>query len=269
MFDDSDPDDAFPWPEDEGAGAATPVDAPVAILPVPVRRSAPKFESDAWPEFLQLALTDLQNPLAVLDVSIRLLNEDLAVADPETLATLRCVESAIRRIQRYVDHLVTAEQFAAGNLSPRIDLVDLSTMLTELVEEVQRNTDGAGCDVRVDDSIPRGLLVPADEALLLRIFQSLLEHATCRLVKGGRLLVHVEAGAFVEIRISNDGPSLSLTERRRIFEKLGAGFGGRRGAGPSLYFCRLAVEAQGGTVSLEESGEWPTTFVVRLPLEPL
>src|SRR5882672_199133 len=61
-------------------------------------------------EFMQLALHDLQTPVAVLDLSMKLLADDLAGAGPEALATLRGAERAVRRIQQYIDHLVTSER---------------------------------------------------------------------------------------------------------------------------------------------------------------
>jgi hypothetical protein len=59
------------------------------------------------------------------------------------------------------------------------------------------------------------------------------------------------------------------SERERIFgryfqvEARRASARANRGLG--LYFCRLAIEAHGGTIAVEERGEMRTTFVVRVP----
>jgi two-component system CheB/CheR fusion protein len=58
-------------------------------------------------------------------------------------------------------------------------------------------------------------------------------------------------------------------ERERIFgryyrlEARRAGARANRGLG--LYFCKLAVEAHGGTIAVEETDELPTCFVLRIP----
>jgi signal transduction histidine kinase len=41
--------------------------------------------------------------------------------------------------------------------------------------------------------------------------------------------------------------------------------GSRRGYGLGLYFSRLAVEAHGGRIGVEDVPEWATSFVARLP----
>ncbi len=38
--------------------------------------------------------------------------------------------------------------------------------------------------------------------------------------------------------------------------------------GLGLYFSRLASKAQGGTLVVEQTAEWPTTFCLRLPTAP-
>jgi len=224
--------------------------------------------ADAWPEFVRLALQDLQNPIALLDASLVLLAEDFADANPETQETLRAVRQASRRIQRYIDHVVTAELVSSGRVHPRFELLDVSGLLRELVADFDRGARASSIDLSIEDRTTTGALLTGDETLLLRIFQSLLEHAVCRVVSDGRVLISVRTEDMVEVRVCNDGPMLSGSERQRIFDRLGCGFSGRRGAGPSLYFCRLAIEAHGGTITHEETAEWPSAFVVRLPLAP-
>jgi two-component system, OmpR family, heavy metal sensor histidine kinase CusS len=40
---------------------------------------------------------------------------------------------------------------------------------------------------------------------------------------------------------------------------------GRMNVGLGLYFCRLAIEALGGTIWVEETERMPTLFGIRLP----
>ena len=61
----------------------------------------------------------------------------------------------------------------------------------------------------------------------------------------------------------NTGPCIPESQRGELFAKYAKGSNGRRGFG--LYFCRLAVQAQGGTIRVEESARLPTLFVLRLP----
>jgi two-component system heavy metal sensor histidine kinase CusS len=65
----------------------------------------------------------------------------------------------------------------------------------------------------------------------------------------------------VELTVFNSGPPVPDEIRDRLFAKCGRG-SGKPGLG--LYFCRLACEAHGGTISYRATEGGPT-FHVRLP----
>jgi signal transduction histidine kinase len=213
-------------------------------------------------EFLQLALHDLQTPVAILDTSMKLLIGDFASADSETLLTLRDAQRAARRIQQYIDHLLTAERFGRG-LGVDRNPFDLSRMLADFADEYR----GAALvsDATLDLDVDLSMIVEGDVTLIRRVLQNLLENALRHVPSGGRILVEARFQEAFEIRICNDGPPVRLDSRERIFDKF---CGDRRQTGTTgigLYFCRLAVEAHGGTIAVEDYPEWPTCFVVRLP----
>src|SRR5215471_10518813 len=101
-------------------------------------------------EFVQLALHDLQTPVAVLDLSMKLLADDLAGAGPDALATLRGAERAVRRIQQYIDHLVTSER--SGSLRPRRERVDLVSLLKDIVADYSPHAATTGVAFGLDVS---------------------------------------------------------------------------------------------------------------------
>ncbi len=213
-------------------------------------------------EFLQLALHDLQTPVAILDTSMKLLIGDFASADPETLLTLRDAQRAARRIQQYIDHLLTAERFGRG-LGVDRNPFDLSRMLADFAEEYR----GAALvsDATLDLDVDASMVVDGDATLIGRVLQNLLENALRHVPSGGRILIEGRFHDAFEIRICNDGSPVRLDYRERIFDKF---CGDRRQTGTTgigLYFCRLAVEAHGGTIGVEDHPGWPTCFVVRLP----
>ena len=88
--------------------------------------------------------------------------------------------------------------------------------------------------------------------------------------RGGRCAISVKRdGEGVEIAIGNSGPPVPAAERDAIFgryfqiERRRASARANRGLG--LYFCKLAIEAHGGTIHVEERGDLGAVFVVRLP----
>jgi two-component system sensor histidine kinase/response regulator len=218
-------------------------------------------------EFIQLALHDLQTPVAVLDLSMKLLADDLAGAGPDALATLRGAERAVRRIQQYIDHLVTSER--TGPLRPRRERVDVVSLLKDLVADYSHHAAVSGVALGLDVSGAQSLMLSGDHTLLCRVFQNLVENSLRHAGKGGRVLVEASVGASVEVRVCNDGPSIPRADRESIFDKFSGDDVVQHGTtGIGLFFCRLAIAAHGGTVTVQDTASWPTCFVVRLPLPP-
>jgi two-component system CheB/CheR fusion protein len=215
-------------------------------------------------EFIQLALHDLQTPVAVLDLSMKLLEEDLAAAGPEALATLRGAERAVRRIQQYIDHLVTSER--SGLLRARRERVDLVSLLKDIVADYSPHATTSGVALGLDVSAAQSLVLVADQTLLCRVFQNVIENSLRHAGKGGRVLVEAHAGtSVVEVRVCNDGPAIPRGDRETIFEKYSGNVSEYGTTGIGLFFCRLAVVAHGGTICVQDTPSWPTCFVVRLP----
>jgi signal transduction histidine kinase len=122
----------------------------------------------------------------------------------------------------------------------------------------------------VESDVDPDMVVRLDRELFSRIIENLIDNAARYAPRGGRCAISVrrdEAG--VEIAIGNNGPPVPESERERIFgryfqvEARRAAARANRGLG--LYFCKLAAEAHGGTIHVEQRGELGAVFVVRIP----
>jgi signal transduction histidine kinase len=114
----------------------------------------------------------------------------------------------------------------------------------------------------------RGLTVCADSSLLRRVVENLLQNSLEYTPVNGRISLEAHQRSGVEIAVSNTGRAIPLEARERIFEKFRRGPAASHApghAGLGLYFCKRAMEAHGGSVSVAETLEWPTTFVLHLP----
>jgi len=74
---------------------------------------------------------------------------------------------------------------------------------------------------------------------------------------------------MVFIAVTDQGPTVPLEQRTRIFEPYRTDRLQRAAAdessGLGLAFCRLAVEAQGGSIRVEAGASGGNVFVVELP----
>jgi signal transduction histidine kinase len=99
---------------------------------------------------------------------------------------------------------------------------------------------------------------------------NLLSNSVNHSPTGGTITVRVaEREEGVEISVADEGPGIPEAYRERVFEKYAqldlrrSGLSTNRGLG--LTFCRLAVEAHGGTLWAEEAEGGGALFRVLLP----
>jgi K+-sensing histidine kinase KdpD len=112
--------------------------------------------------------------------------------------------------------------------------------------------------------------VRLDRELFGRVLENLLDNGARYAPRGGRVAVSGgRDGRGVEIAIGNSGPPVPPAEREAIFGRYfqieARRAAARKNRGLGLYFCKLAVEAHGGTIHVEERGALGAVFVVRIP----
>jgi signal transduction histidine kinase len=201
----------------------------------------------------------------MLDVSAMLLAEDLCNAEPAVRATLADIQRATYRVQQYIDHLVTSERVGSERLQLRREHVELIPLLESVIGDYAQHARTASAVVCLDLGPSPKIGLRADAVLLRRVVQNLLENALRHIERGGRILIQARATSVVELRVCNDGPPIAEALRDKIFDKFSDAASAHGTTGLGLYFCRTAVTAHGGTITLEGCSDWPTCFVLRLP----
>src|SRR5205814_6241647 len=119
---------------------------------------------------------------------------------------------------------------------------------------------------------PAGFEVPLDADLFIRVIENLLDNALRYTDPDGHIRLRADAGPLgARVTVYNSGSGIPEKDRARIFEKYErldtprSSRGSNRGIG--LYFCRLAVEAHRGTISVDdgEDDESGCRFLIDLP----
>lgn len=120
--------------------------------------------------------------------------------------------------------------------------------------------------------------VYVDEALMRRVFVNLIQNALKFTPVDGEIRVtaqpSTEREGMVQVMVSDTGPGIPKEHRQRIFgefmtidDKTQKQQRGPRGQGLGLTFCKLTIEAHGGTIWIADEGPLPgATFVFTLPI---
>jgi signal transduction histidine kinase len=220
-----------------------------------------------------LVVHDMRSPLSAAQGCLALLRDEIA---PDAMTPA---------VRQYLDDAETLVSKALGLVATILDVDELEdgilkaqpvpTRLADLIERA-RAGNRAHFEVRqlrCDFDVDPGLVVPLDADLFGRVVENLLDNATRYTPRGGRCAIaaHRDPSGW-EIAIGNSGPPVPAADREQIFgryyqvERRRASARANRGLG--LYFCKLAIEAHGGTIHVEERGDLGAVFVVKLPEHP-
>lgn len=232
------------------------------------RTAALRREQHLRAELTRLLVHDLKNPLGVILGSIGPvaagLTGDLNEAQGRFLAR---AESSTRDMLRLIEEVLDVERFEAGALPLDRTWVDAGALLRKRAADIEGQVQQRRQHVvlAVQDPLPP---LYADEGLLSRVVENLLSNALKFTPEGGQIrLTARRVDDRLEVEVADSGPGVPAAERERIFEKFARLRGARaRGAGLGLTLCKMAVEAHGGRIEVEDSPEGGVLFRIEFPL---
>lgn len=218
-----------------------------------------------------LVVHDLRSPLSALQGYLQLIKDELAIDDdrPVVHGYLDDAQTLVGKALSLVATILDVDELEDGILKAArapvrlLELIERARSGNRAHFEVRQLTFELVCDA--------DLVVDLDRDLFARVLENLLDNSARYAPRGGRCTLHVTRAddGTIEIAVGNNGPSVPVAEREKIFgryfqvEARRAAARANRGLG--LYFCKLAVEAHGGTIHVEERGDLGAVFVVRLP----
>ncbi|HVY26644.1 MAG TPA: hybrid sensor histidine kinase/response regulator [Polyangiaceae bacterium] len=221
-------------------------------------------------DLVHMVVHDMRSPLAVTIGELELLEGANVAALGDDIAegiasALRCA----RGVNRMANELLDISRLESGKLpiSPvQCDLVELASSVCRVL---------AGLDharrLEVESSGP--VWVTCDVDLVRRVMENLVSNAVKHSPSGGFVTVSFEVGAGrTRVAVADDGPGVAPDARPRLFEKFGCVDGTRprrfHSAGLGLAFCRLAVEAMGGSIAFSPREPQGSVFWFELPCAP-
>lgn len=243
-------------------------DAPrgrVVRLVVSLRDAKPRARLDRErSELVATVAHELRSPLTgVKGFTSTLLRKWDRFSDEQRQFMLETVDADADRLSRLISELLDAARLDAGRLSLRTSSVDMSTVVSRVLESVsvgrgqQLHVDGAASDVRVW----------GDEDRLIQVITNLVENAFTH----GQGLTTVtvrepdDGRDGVIVAVSDRGPGIPEDRRNRIFNRFWKG-GAGAGSGLGLYIVKGIIEQHHGTVEVADSPEGGTTIRVWLPV---
>jgi len=217
---------------------------------------------------VHMVVHDLRSPLTgisgFLDLALALEKETLT---EDGLDYLQAAKRSTTTVIDMVSAVLDVNKMEAGEMKLHLAECDLVRMAVDLMSGMQSLKEGREM---VLDAPPAPVTVVADGDLILRVIQNLLGNALKFTPSDGWVRLGIEPDDNrVCLTVRDNGPGIPAEYRERIFEKFGqveaCANGQKHSTGLGLTFCKLAVEAHGGSIGVESEIGKGSTFWFMLP----
>lgn len=210
---------------------------------------------------------DLKNPVSSIDLLAQLLQRDKKLP-AEARGTAEAIRVEVASLLRLILNLLDINKSEEGQLAPKLVPVELPALAASLIETTQIRARAK--EVELIAEVADVPVLSADRDLLRRVLENLLDNSLRYAPQGSRLSLSARLHADeVELRVADEGKGVPEDLREGIFDRFvqlesGERAAPRTGRGLGLTFCRLAVEAHGGRIYVEDANPG-AVFCIRLP----
>lgn len=199
---------------------------------------------------------DFRSPLQSIIVGLAIIHNHLPPQDrtPAVSQSLDAATFSAKALVRRVNTLLDFWGLDTDAFALNLTAVSLAGLAEEVIGELRPLADEANITL-INEAPPDLPKLLADEQILARVFQNLLDNALKFTPEGGEARIRVD---YVDgerpqliVAVMDSGPGIPERARDRIFERFAQvpGQAGRRpGNGLGLAFCKLAVQAHGGQI---------------------
>jgi PAS domain S-box-containing protein len=223
-------------------------------------------------DLMAMLVHDLQSPLGNVISSLELMRYELPDDGDQVLNSI--VDIAVRssnRLQTLIRSLLDITHLEAGLPVAGLQYTNLPALIAESYEAVEPMLRRRRTDLIRD--IPENLPpVYVDADMIRRVFVNLLDNASKYTPEGSPVTIAVappDDGGRLLVSVSDRGEGIPLAQRDAVFEKFrrleSGAASGPKGMGLGLAFCRLAVEAHGGGIWVDEAPGGGSRFNFTLP----
>jgi K+-sensing histidine kinase KdpD len=223
-------------------------------------------------DLINMVVHDMKNP-----VTNTMMGLDMVELDPEIQLSeqqseyLQLAKRNQYKLSEMINNLLEISRLESGAIEideVNIDMLDLVTRIVERQAALMK-TENKTIEVSVD---PSAHWATADARLVERIISNILSNAIKHSYPDSAINVKVSSqtdNGGIEVSVRDFGEGIPEEYHEQIFEKFCQGglreLGHKTDTGLGLAFCKMAVEAHGGTIGVESEPGKGSCFTFSLP----
>ena len=244
-------------------------------------------------DLTDMIIHDLRSPLTAVVGGVQVAG-DLLESSADTMVIRHALEMANQscsHLMSLVDSLLDISRLEAGQMPLECHPVLLHQLAQSVIQRMRPLAERETVTLKLN-TVPETPAVYADLELINRVLVNLVDNALKHSPHNGAVAVEIirekENGEHkradtnvipaaavgapcptVRCTVLDMGPGIPGEYRQRVFERFAQLDGRRRGKGLGLAFCKLAVQAHGGRIWVEDNPKGQgSAFCFTLPVAP-
>lgn len=205
---------------------------------------------------MHMVVHDLRSPLTTLLGYFELLDQQGHIAaGHEARGMVEEVKHSGQVLEDMLNDILTFSRLEAGEMRLNYDVVELEPLLSKMETDIGGQI--ADKQLMLLKEMPQEpVMVKADPRILHRVLANIVGNAVKFSPVGGEIIVAAEQDTeTVSLSVRDKGPGIPAEFHGKIFEKFGQvnlqETSRTFSFGLGLAFCKMAVEAHGGTIGVE------------------
>lgn len=222
----------------------------------------------------QMVVHDLRSPLTAMNTSMKILGElsnGSSTVDRQIRQTTDVTRRALRKMLNMVNSLLDVSRMESGNLALETEFHQLGPLIEEVTAELAPLAEEL--DVKFTTALPDSLpALRIDGEKISRVLLNLVDNALKFSPVGGEIVVRARPHdeSMVRVDVMDNGPGIPDEQKETVFARFAQGDnvprGQRRGTGLGLTYCRLAVQAHGCKIWVEDNPSGGSIVSFTLPV---
>lgn len=217
-------------------------------------------------DMVNMIVHDMRNPLSSIFLSTDILR--LPGLTPQKLQRkLEQIAIASQQLQLLIDNLLIMAKLESGKMILNYSEVDIGDLCLLAVTDVEAIT--AQKNLNLVTELPKFKdNIKVDASIFRRVLDNLLSNAIKFSPSNSEIILraeYLELGG-VKVQVADSGPGVAKDLRQSIFEKYEIGnlMQNVSQIGLGLAFCKMAIEAHQGSITVEDNHPRGTIFTVFL-----
>jgi len=209
---------------------------------------------------------ELRTPIATIIGATDNLQTNKNLQDKDREGLVDEISQASLRLNQQIENLLNLSRLESGHIAPRMDWVDVSELVYEVVGRVEANAHRRRVTISIRPGMP---LVLTDKGMLEQVLYNLLNNAAIHTPSASA--ISITAACYenlLQLIIEDNGPGFGREAAKTVFQKFARDHrSSTSGSGLGLSIVKGFTDALGGDVQLEDNRGAGARFVVSMPVK--